>query len=155
MPARVVRYQGAIVRDHHLLLIHHKEHADGRGYWLLPGGGIETGETEEACVRREMHEETNLAVAVERLLLDAPGVPGGIYKQRRTFLCKVVGGEARPGYEPEAEAANVYAIDAVTWVDLRDPGTWGSFIQEDEATFPELLRVRAALGYPSGVAGST
>src|SRR6185369_10431159 len=68
--ARIVRYQGAIVQDHQLLLIQHREHASGRGYWVIPGGGQEGAESEEACVRREMLEETGLEVAVERLLFE-------------------------------------------------------------------------------------
>ena len=38
---RTIVYQGAIIRDHHILLIKHTEHATSRGYWLIPGGGIE------------------------------------------------------------------------------------------------------------------
>ena len=69
---RITRYQGAIIRDHHILLIQQTEHASGRSYWLLPGGGIEPDETEEDCVQREMWEETGLHVHVQCLLLDEP-----------------------------------------------------------------------------------
>ena len=48
---RRIRYQGAIVRDDHLLLIKHREHTSGHAYWVIPGGGREEGETEEECVR--------------------------------------------------------------------------------------------------------
>jgi hypothetical protein len=47
---RSVRYQGAIILSDHILLVQHSEHASGRIYWLLPGGGREEGESEEACV---------------------------------------------------------------------------------------------------------
>jgi 8-oxo-dGTP pyrophosphatase MutT (NUDIX family) len=69
---RYTRYQGAIVRNHSILLIRQRENESGRSYWILPGGGIEPGETEEDCVRREMKEETNLDVQVSALLLDEP-----------------------------------------------------------------------------------
>ena len=67
---REARIQGAIVRQDQLLLIQHRHHPTGQSYWLLPGGGIEGDETEEECVIREMKEETDLDVRVERLLLD-------------------------------------------------------------------------------------
>ena len=51
---RITRYQGAIIQDHHILLIKQSEPASGRSYWLIPGGGIEPDETEEVCVQREM-----------------------------------------------------------------------------------------------------
>ena len=72
-----VRYQGAVIRDDHILLIRHQEHATGRAYWVIPGGGRESHETKEACVQRETREETNLDVSVKRLLLDELGVPTG------------------------------------------------------------------------------
>jgi ADP-ribose pyrophosphatase YjhB (NUDIX family) len=55
---RHTRYQGAIIKDDKILLIKHTEHESGRSYWVIPGGGREADETEMACVRREMLEET-------------------------------------------------------------------------------------------------
>ena len=70
---REIRYQGAIVQNDRILLIKHMPLRGGSPYWLIPGGGIEDGETEIECVRREMKEETNLVVEVIRLVLDEPG----------------------------------------------------------------------------------
>src|SRR5262245_55905439 len=46
------RYQGAIIRDYQVLLLKQVEHASGRSYWQIPGGGIEPDETEEQCLQR-------------------------------------------------------------------------------------------------------
>jgi 8-oxo-dGTP pyrophosphatase MutT (NUDIX family) len=143
---RDIRYQGAIVRDHHLLLIRHQDHDGGRSYWLLPGGGREGTETEEACVAREMSEETGLAVTVERLLMEETEL-GGIYQRRRTYLCSADRGEAKPGYEPEVEASEVYGIVEVRWFDLRDAATWDPLAVADAITYPQMRRIQAALGY--------
>ena len=147
--ARHTRYQGAIVQDDHILLIQHQQHSTGRAYWVLPGGGLDGSESEEACVVREMKEETNLEVAVERLLLDEPGHPDGMYKWRKTYLCRPLSGDPRPGYEPELEAAADYAIAAVRWFDLREESSWGADVREDRFTYPQLVRIREALGYTS------
>jgi len=147
---RTIRCQGAIVRNDHLLLIQHRHRVDSAGgartYWLLPGGGQEPGESEEACVVREMREETGLEVQVVRLLLDDPDVPGGGYQRRHTYLCQVLGGEAAPGYEPEVEAQD-YTIAAVGWFDLADPLLWDKQIWQDPITAPTVQQIRAALGY--------
>lgn len=38
------------------------------GFWALPGGGVDVGESVEQCVMREVLEETGLTVAVKRLV---------------------------------------------------------------------------------------
>jgi 8-oxo-dGTP pyrophosphatase MutT (NUDIX family) len=149
---RDIRYQGAIVRDHQVLLIRHQDHDTGRTYWLLPGGGREDPETEEACVAREMSEETGLAVTVVGLVLDEPD-GRGVYQRRRTYLCTADTGEAQPGYEPELEASEIYGIVEVRWFDLRDADTWDPLLRADAITFPQLQRLQAALGYTDAAAG--
>jgi 8-oxo-dGTP diphosphatase len=142
------RYQAAILRGAEILMIRHREHADGRSYWVLPGGGIEAGETEIECVRRETLEETNLEVRVEALLLDEPPFVdnGGPYRRFKTYLCHPLTTEAAPGYEPEPEAAAVYAIVEVAWFSLTDETTWNEMIANDSIIAPTLRRIRAALG---------
>ena len=141
---RETRYQGAIIRDDHILLIRQRERATGRSYWLPPGGGRESQETEETCVRREMQEETGLGVSVGRLLLDE--TPTGVCRRHLTYLCEVVSGNAGPGYEPEADAA-WYDIVEVRWFDLRDSADWDDCLRDDPIIFPVLQRIRAVLGY--------
>lgn len=147
MMSRSTRYQAAILRGDQILLIRHHEHASGRTYWLLPGGGREPGESEEECVRREMREETDLDVFVERLLLEDNIQASKGYQCYKTYLCRAEHGQPKPGYEPEEHAASIYAIVEVGWFDLRNPRGWNELILNDTLTFPLLQRVRAALGY--------
>ncbi|MBI2851236.1 MAG: NUDIX hydrolase [Chloroflexi bacterium] len=147
MAERDVRYQGAIIRDNHILLIKHREHESGRSYWILPGGGMEPGETEEDCVRREMKEETNLNVRIVSLLLDEPNPTKVKYLSRKTYLCEPNKGEARPGFEPEPEAASEYSIAEVKWFDLLDESSWDPELVADPYTYGQVLRVRKKLGY--------
>jgi len=144
--ARHTRCQGMIIQDHKILLIRH-QHSTGISYWVIPGGGIEGPETEEECVIREMKEETNLIVTVDRLIFDEPSPPGGVYKWRKTFICYPVSGEASPGYEPEPEAAADYSISEVRWFDLRDESRWVDDLRQDPFTYPQLVQLRNVLGY--------
>ena len=145
---RSIRYQGAIIHDHHILLLKQIEHASGRSSWLLPGGRFEPyDETEERCVQREVREETGLHVQVQRLLLDEPNISGRSYQRRKTYLCSVLDGEARPGYEPEAEYAAAYSFIEVGRLDLRRSTGWNEQIVHDPITHPLLQQLQAALGY--------
>ena len=46
--------------DERILLVRFVNPENGNVYWATPGGGIEEGEDEEACLRRELREETGL-----------------------------------------------------------------------------------------------
>jgi ADP-ribose pyrophosphatase YjhB (NUDIX family) len=143
---RTTRYQAAIIRKQHVLLIQQHEYESGHTYWLLPGGGMEDGETEIQCVQREVREETHLEVAVVGLLLDEPNYMGyGGYPRYKTYLCRPLAGEARPGVEPEPEAALFYAITDVRWTNIYDESTWDALIVGDPITSSLLRRIRKAL----------
>jgi 8-oxo-dGTP pyrophosphatase MutT (NUDIX family) len=128
-------------------MIKHRVHDTGRSYWVFPGGGIEPGETDEECVRREMKQETNLDVRIVSLLLDEIGHPGGVYKYLNTYLCESTIGEPSPGIEPEPEVSSRYSIIEVKWFDLRREARWDSELITDPFTYDQLQRVRKALGY--------
>jgi mutator protein MutT len=73
------------------------------GQWSIPGGAVETGETLEACLIREMAEETGFVVEVgpvvevlDRITNDDEGRV--VYHfVLIDYLCRPVGGELRAG----------------------------------------------------------
>ncbi|MFO7168497.1 MAG: NUDIX domain-containing protein [Chloroflexota bacterium] len=149
MLRRDIRYQAAIIRDHQVLILRVHDHAgDGEVFWILPGGGREPGESAEACVRREVLEETALHVDVERMLFAMPDGPGGLYEQLHTYLCTIRSGTATPGTEPEVDTPERTTIQEIAWLDLRRPEAWDAGIRGDPIFYPQLLRLRDALGYP-------
>jgi len=139
---RTTRYQAAILRDGHMLLIRITILDTGKNIWVIPGGGQEPGESEKECVVREAYEETNLVVEVENFLMKEPDTAGSTYQDRKTYACKIISGNPSPGCEPEPEASSLYAITAVRWVDLQDEESWGAEITGDPITFPQLQKIR-------------
>lgn len=57
---------------------------------------------------REMLEETNLEVSIERLLFEYTLPNDHTYKTRKTYLCHIVSGQARPGYDPEEDGGRTW-----------------------------------------------
>jgi len=57
-PGPRIRVCALLTRGDRVLLLRHEKH--GRPYWLLPGGGVEHGETLEGALRRELLEECGL-----------------------------------------------------------------------------------------------
>jgi ADP-ribose pyrophosphatase YjhB (NUDIX family) len=59
---------GAVAVDHERLLLIRRGHGPGAGFWSVPGGRVEPGETLHEAVVREAMEETGLEVVVDRFL---------------------------------------------------------------------------------------
>ena len=100
---------GVIVHDGRVVLVK-RRFEPLAGQWSIPGGAVEAGETLEACVVREMNEETGFVVEVgpvvevlDRITRDDEGRI--LYHfVLIDYLCRPVGGELRAGSDV-AEAA--------------------------------------------------
>lgn len=61
-PKRPVPGVGALIIEDGRILLVERGKEPLRGYWSLPGGAVETGESLEDALRREVREETGLEV---------------------------------------------------------------------------------------------
>lgn len=61
-----IRVAAILPQGDALLLVRHRK--GDRAYWMLPGGGLDYGETFEQCAIREIAEETGLDIKIDRLL---------------------------------------------------------------------------------------
>lgn len=61
-----VRVAGILIENGKILLIEHLK--NDKKYWLIPGGGVDWGESTEEALTREYKEETNLDIEVNRFL---------------------------------------------------------------------------------------
>lgn len=102
-PERPIVGIGAIVIDGDSVLLVERGREPLKGYWSIPGGVLEIGESLKDGLRREVLEETGLLVDVlevvevfERILRDASGAPEYHYVLI-DYLCVATGGEMRPG----------------------------------------------------------
>ncbi|MBL8669621.1 MAG: NUDIX hydrolase [Alphaproteobacteria bacterium] len=87
------------------------------GYWTLPAGYMETGESAADGARREAWEEARARIAIDRLLAvyDIPRI-GQVQLIYRATL-------AVPGYAPGEESLDVrmFGWDEIPWTEIAFP----------------------------------
>ncbi|MCW4055278.1 MAG: NUDIX hydrolase [Candidatus Bathyarchaeota archaeon] len=87
-----------------------------RGYWALPGGRVDPGETVEQTVVREIKEETGLEVEVTRKLGEyhEQGVQDGIEYDYypACFVVKPIGGQLKRA-EEEIEQIRLFNLHEI------------------------------------------
>ena len=132
-PARPVVGVGALIFRSSRILMAQRGKQPLKGSWSLPGGAVETGESLDAAVRREVREETGLEVRpvkvfqiFERITRDSRGAAEYHYVLI-DYLCSVTGGALRAGDD----------VCRVQWMRQRDlaelPITEGTLAVIDKA----------------------
>ncbi|SKA19529.1 Nudix family hydrolase [Novilysobacter spongiicola] len=73
-PSRPVHVVAGVIRDNRgrVLLARRTEGRDLAGRWEFPGGKVEPGESPEAALARELHEELGITVEIGEPLISVP-----------------------------------------------------------------------------------
>ncbi|MEB3203315.1 MAG: NUDIX hydrolase [Candidatus Sericytochromatia bacterium] len=90
-----IRLGAVLVRDGQVLLVRHRK--EGQVYWLLPGGGLEHGESIAEGLAREVREETGFDACLERLVAIVESIaPDGSRHIVHLIAIMVLGKEGIP-----------------------------------------------------------
>jgi ADP-ribose pyrophosphatase YjhB (NUDIX family) len=108
---------GAIVRHQGKLMMCRRAIEPRTGFWTLPAGFMEIGETAEQAAMREAREEANAEIVIDRLL--AVYTIPRIAQVQIMYLAHLKGDEFSPG--PESLEVMLASWDEIPWRELAFP----------------------------------
>lgn len=108
---------GSIVRHDGRLLLCRRAIEPRTGYWTLPAGFMELGETAEQAAMREAREEANAEIVIDRLL--AVYTIPRIAQVQIMYLAHLGSDAFSPG--PESLEVRLASWDEIPWGELAFP----------------------------------
>lgn len=96
MKGTILVVAGALARGGRLLLARRTDGDPLAGFWELPGGKVEPGETPEEALRREWKEELAVDVRGSEAFTFVSGAPNGQHVTLLLYLVREVAGEPAP-----------------------------------------------------------
>ena len=134
-----IRVAAIIVQEGRVLLVQHAK--DGRQYWMLPGGGVDFGESLTEALVRELREETGVEIRPERLVLASDAIPPDKHRHilNLCFTAEIVGGTPRMGEDSRLSAVEFLPVEDLVRI-LFYPAYSAELLEMIRAGFPESSR---------------
>ena len=140
-PRPRIRVAAILCKDDTVLLVQHVK--ENHAYWLLPGGGVDFGETLAEALRREVREETSLEIDVGDIALVHDSLPpdGHRHIVNIYFRGNIRGGVLKKGNDLRLKEVRFVPIrdlnDLEMVPDLREQ--LGNVLATSEKTGPAYL----------------
>ena len=132
---------GIVVQQTKVLLVHHHRE-NNFDFWVLPGGGVESGEGFMRAAEREVLEETNLVVRANRIAYIEDFIDEGRYVCKFWVYCKLEGGKLSTVNKEAGEAflkdAGFFSRDEIQTMNVFPPILKNKFWEDLADGFPKI-----------------
>ena len=113
---KVIKVVAAVIRDKDKIFATQRGYGEFKGGWEFPGGKVEPGETSEQALVREIREELDTEIAVEKLLDTIEYDYPSFHLSMDCFWAKIVSGELVLKEHKDAKWLMRDEIDKVEWL---------------------------------------
>ena len=113
---KTIEVVAAIIHQGGKILATQRGYGDYKGWWEFPGGKMEPGETQEQAIRREIAEELNVHIHVERKVCTVEYDYPQFHLTMHCFWCSMAGGELVLREHESAQWLERTQWNAVEWL---------------------------------------
>ncbi|MCQ2188193.1 MAG: (deoxy)nucleoside triphosphate pyrophosphohydrolase [Bacteroidales bacterium] len=89
---KTIKVVAALIVHDHRIFATQRGYGDWKGWWEFPGGKVEAGEAPEDALVREIREELDTEINVERYVTTIEWDYPAFHLSMRCYLCSVVSG---------------------------------------------------------------
>lgn len=86
------------------------------GLWEFPGGKIESGESREVALKREIREELGVDITIDKFLCTTDYDYPSFHLTMHCYLCSVKSGEIELREHKSARWLTTKTLDSVEWL---------------------------------------
>lgn len=112
----IVNVVAAVIEDGDCILATQRGYGEFKDGWEVPGGKIESGETPQQALKREIKEELNAEITVGDLLTVVEHDYPTFHLSMQCFLCTVASGELVLKEHKAAKWLTQDQLDTVDWL---------------------------------------
>lgn len=106
----------AIIKQGTRIFATQRGYGDHKDKWEFPGGKIEAGETPEQALIREIREELDMDITVQRHVVDVSYDYPDFHLEMGCFLCSIAQGSPHLLEHEAAKWLEPREIDSVDWL---------------------------------------
>lgn len=121
MMGKTIEVVAAIIHDDHgRIFATQRGYGEWKDYWEFPGGKMEPDETSEEALRREIWEELETRIVVERLVETVEWDYPAFHLTMHCYLCHVESGHLELKEHEAARWLTNAELESVEWL----PADW-------------------------------
>jgi 8-oxo-dGTP diphosphatase len=113
---KTIEVVAAIIKNHNKILTTRRGYGDFENMWEFPGGKMEPGETQEEALIREIKEELELDISLEKYLTTVDYDYPNFHLTMHCFICTIVGGELQLNAHNDAKWITLEELEELKWV---------------------------------------
>lgn len=115
-PMKTINVAAAVIIDDNRIFATQRGYGQWKDWWEFPGGKIESGESPEEALRREIREELATEIIVGDLLTTVEYDYPDFHLSMQCFLCKTASGNLTLLEHEDARWLTKDELDSVNWL---------------------------------------